>query len=214
MTTDQQPDQSAVQSSDTEQRLLELENRVNGWAVSGLAIGDGNKLFGGYGGSFGTSKQFARSDAAGGGVYHDGQWAYDFAVQGGAIGTHTLTAVIGEATIPNGAYLIEATYICTQSFADDGSNTSTVGINIEDASRGPGGDVVAGTAVNVWVSGGLWTAGGGYYAAAGFAQGFFSSHAPPIYIKTTAERTPQIVIGTKAVTVGTFQLFARWVVVS
>jgi hypothetical protein len=109
---------------------------------------------------------------------------YDFAVDGGAVGTINLR---GDNTIPAGAYILGGLVDVTTAVTSGGA--ATVGVN-SNAS----GDIVAAAAV----SGAPWSTTG--------LKSVVPSFTGATAIKTTAQRSLAITIGTAALTAGKFRV--------
>jgi hypothetical protein len=109
---------------------------------------------------------------------------YDFAVDGGAVGTITLR---GDNTIPSGSYILGGLVDVTTAVTSGGAGT--VGVNSNAA-----GDIVAPAAV----SGAPWSTTG--------LKSVIPAFTGATAIKTTAQRSLAITIGTAALTAGRFRV--------
>lgn len=116
------------------------------------------------------------------------QGEYDFATDGGAIGTIALRAVNGtQGPIPSGAYVYGGALDVLTPFTT--GSAATAALSVEAAN-----DIVAATVVS-----------GAPYSTAGVkAASVVLANATPT--KTTAARNPSIVIATGTVTAGKLRL--------
>jgi hypothetical protein len=117
---------------------------------------------------------------------------YDFAVDGGAISTITLRASQGShGPIPNGA-IIEGGFIEVDTLLTSGG-AATVAVQVESA-----GDLQAAAAV----SGAPWSSTGRKAVVPVFTAATF--------VKTTASRSPALVIAAATVTAGKFRVVLHY----
>jgi hypothetical protein len=116
---------------------------------------------------------------------------YDFAVDGGAVGSITLR---GDAVIPSGAIIIDSGI--NVDTAPTSGGAATIAVQSEAA-----GDIQAAAAI----SGAPWS-------TTGAKRGSLTATSAPV--KTTAARTLTAVVGTAALTAGKFTIWAAYLVLS
>lgn len=147
-------------------------------------------------------------------VFGDGKWSYDFAVDGGAIGTIALRPGSGNAVdeIPAGATIVDVTIVNRTALqnATFPLDYTLAGLFIESSTPGPGGDVAAQSTVDTWAPG-IATVGGGYWNTTGFTFNGYSDASASAYIVTTVARTPSLIISDFALVQGKFDVYVRWV---
>lgn len=114
---------------------------------------------------------------------------YDFAIDGGAIGTIVLRS--SDGPIPSGSYISQSVVDVLTPFTTGAG--ATAALTIEGA-----GDVVAATIVS-----------GAPYSTSGL-KSTIQVGTGATMIKTTASRSPSIVIATGAVTAGKLRLIVEY----
>jgi hypothetical protein len=114
---------------------------------------------------------------------------YDFAVNGGAIGTVTLPVVI-----PANAVIMDGMVDVLTTFTTAGANAGTVAIQVEAAN-----DIVAAIAVSN--GGNPWNAGRHDIVPVGTAA---------TSVKTTVARNVKVVLAVQNVTAGKMNIFLRY----
>lgn len=118
------------------------------------------------------------------------KWAvglYDFATDGGAVGDITLRG----NTIPSGAIILDA--LLHVDTVPTSAGAATVAVKVESAA-----DINAADAI----SGAPWS-------AAGAKRADLTATTAPV--KTTAERSIAITVGTAALTAGAFRVYVKYV---
>lgn len=117
------------------------------------------------------------------------QGEYDFAVDGGAVSTIVLRS--NDGPIPNGSYVEDGILEIVTPFTT--GTAAVAGLQVEAAN-----DTVASTIVS-----GAPYSTGGLKSVIPVATGVTA-------LKTTADRSPSIVIGTGAITAGKLRLILRY----
>lgn len=123
---------------------------------------------------------------------------YDFAVDGGVIGTITLKDSKSRAdiVIPDNAVIVDSLVDVTTTFITAGADAGTVALQVEGAN-----DIVSAVAVSD--GGNPWDAG----LHAGIPVGTVATA-----FKLTQARTPSVVIGGQAVTAGAMVVTYQYIV--
>ncbi len=148
--------------------------------------------------------------SAPGGVdfYFSGKWEYDFAIDGGAIGTIQLRNVSSSvATIPTSAYILDGFTVCSDDLfsATDGA---TIHLDVNAAQ-----DFYANSTPSQFLHGVQQVSGVLGSKVNSFANSVFTgSSFDNTAIHTTAQRHPVFVIEDEALEGGKFTVFMRWVV--
>jgi len=176
-----------VNSSGKFVKALNQDDFIVARALSTATSGDVGTMFLSH---EGYNSAFGAQTADGRGSLHLLRATYDFATDGGVVGTINLTE-----TVPNNAVVVRGYYYVATGFTSGGSATVSIGINTDDAAG-----LLALTAI-----------GSGF--TAGWHECIQDGTAANFSTVTAAERTIDVAVAVADLTAGNMVIFLEYVII-